>query len=44
MLAAENGHKDLILFLIQRGANLDLMNAVSAHEHMLYYKAGASSY
>ena len=43
MLAAENGHEDLILFLIQRGAtNLDLVNAVSAHEHMLYYKARAS--
>ena len=42
MLAAENGHKDLILILLQRGANLDLMNAVSVHVHMLYYNAGAS--
>ena len=29
MLAAANGHKDVILILIQRGANLDLVNAVS---------------
>ena len=29
MLAAANGHKDAILILIQRGANLDLVNAVS---------------
>ena len=29
MLAAENGHKDVVLILTQRGANLDLINAVS---------------
>ena len=44
MLAARNGHKDVILTLIQRGANLDLVNAVSVHVHMLYYKAQASSF
>ena len=29
MLAAKNGHKDVILILTQRGANLDLVDAVS---------------
>ena len=29
MLAAANGHKDVILILIKRRANLDLVNAVS---------------
>ena len=29
MLAANNGHKDVILILIRRGANLDLVDAVS---------------
>ena len=38
MLAADNGHKDVILILIQRGANLDLVDAVSIHVHMLHYK------
>ena len=38
MSAAHNGHKDVILTLIQRGANLDLVKAVSVHLHMLYYK------
>ena len=37
MLAAGNGHKDVILTLIQRGVNLDLV--VTVHVHMLYYKA-----
>ena len=39
MLAARNGHKDVLLTLIQRGANLDLVDTVSVHLHMLYYKA-----
>ena len=39
MLAARNGHKDVILTLIQRGANLDLVDAVNVHVHILYYKA-----
>ena len=42
MLAACNGHKDVILTLIQRGANLDLVDAVSVHIQMLYYKAQLS--
>ena len=36
MLAAENGHKDVVVFLKQKGANLDLFNKVSVHVHMLY--------
>ena len=36
MLAAENGHKDVVLFLTQKGANLDLVNEVSVHVYMLY--------
>ena len=39
MLAASNGQRDVILTLIQRGANLDLVDTVSVHLHMLYYKA-----
>ena len=35
MLAADNGHKDVILILIQRGANLDLVDAVNIHVNML---------
>ena len=37
MLAAINGHKDVILILThdQRGANLDLVDAVSIHVDML---------
>ena len=38
MLAAENGHKDVVLFLTQKGANLNLINKVSVHVHMLYEK------
>ena len=38
MLAAMNGHKDVVLFLRQKGANLDLVNKVSVHVHMLYEK------
>ena len=44
MLAAYNGHKDVILTLIQRGANLDLVNAVSVHVDILHYKACGSSF
>ena len=36
MLAAENGHKDVVFILAQKGANLDLFNEVSVHVHMLY--------
>ena len=38
MLAAENGHKDVVLVLTQKGANLDLIDRVSVHVHMLYEK------
>ena len=38
MLAAKNGHKDVILTIIQRGANLDFVDGVSVHVHVLYYK------
>ena len=38
MLAAMNGYKDVVLILTQKGANLDLVNKVSVHVHMLYEK------
>ena len=31
MLAAKNGHKDVVLILAQKGANLDLVNSVSVY-------------
>ena len=31
MLAAKNGHKDVILILAQKGADLDLVNSVSVY-------------
>ena len=43
MLAANNGHKDVISILIQRGANISLVDAVSVNVHKLYYKSKASS-
>ena len=42
MLAARNGHKDVILTLLQRGAHLDLVKIISVHLHILYCKALAS--
>ena len=36
MLAAGNGHKDVVFILAQKGANLDLVNRVSVPVHMLY--------
>ena len=39
MLAAMNGHKDVILILTQKGANLNVMNKVSVYVHMLYDKS-----
>ena len=36
MLAAKNGHKDVVLILIQKGADLNLVDNVSVHVHMLY--------
>ena len=41
MLAARNGHKDVIWILIERGANLDLVDSVSVY---VYYKSRASSF
>ena len=38
MLAAENGHKDVVFILTQKGANLDLLDKVSVHVHMLYLR------
>ena len=43
MLGAGNGHKDVISILIQRGANLNIVDPVSVYVHMLYYKSRASS-
>ena len=36
MLAAMNGHKDVVLILTHKGANLDIVNEVSVHVYMLY--------
>ena len=38
MLATKNRHKDVVLILTQKGANLDLFNRVSVHVRMLYEK------
>ena len=38
MLAAKNGHKDVISILTQRRANLDLANAVSINMHTFHFK------
>ena len=38
MLAAKNRHKDVVFNLIQKGANLDLLDKVSVHVHVLYLK------
>ena len=38
MLAANKGHKDIVLILAQKGANLDIVNKVSVHVHMSYNK------
>ena len=35
MLATKNGHKDVVLILTQRGANLDHVDAVSVLVLML---------
>ena len=39
MLAAMNGHKDVVLILAQKGANLNALNIVSVYVHMLYDKS-----
>ena len=44
MLAAEKGLKDIVLILTQKGANLDIINAVSVNLHMLHYKFCITEY
>ena len=39
MLAAKNGHKDVVLILAQKGVDLDLVNRVSVHVRMLYERS-----
>ena len=39
MLAAKNGHKNVVSILTQKGANLNVMNEVSVYVHMLYDKS-----
>ena len=34
MLAAMNRHKDVVLILTHKGANLDIVNKVSVHVNM----------
>ena len=38
MLAVMNGHKDVVLLLLQKGANLDHVNNVSVHVLILFHK------
>ena len=33
MLAAKKGHKDIVLILTQKGANLEVVNKVSIYLH-----------
>ena len=33
MLAAKKGHKDVVLILTRKGANLEVVNKVSIHVH-----------
>ena len=39
MLAAMNGHKDVVMILTHKGANLNIVNEVSVHVYMLYDKS-----
>ena len=39
MLAAMNGHKDVVLILTHKGANLDIVNEVSVRVYILYDKS-----
>ena len=34
MLAAKKGHKDIVLILTQKGANLEVFNKVSIYLHI----------
>ena len=38
MLAVMNGHKDVVLLLLEKGANLDHVSNVSVHILILYHK------
>ena len=38
MLAVMNGHKDVVLLLLQKGANLEHVNIVSVHILILFHK------
>ena len=38
MLAVMNGHKDVVLLLLQKGANLEHVNNVSVHILILFHK------
>ena len=42
MLAARNGHEDVIFMLSKRGRRLNLVDVVSVHVHVLYCKAQVS--
>ena len=44
MLAAKNRHKDVVLILAQKGANLNLVDKVSVHVHTLYEKNRITKY
>ena len=39
MLAAMNGHKDVVLILTQKGASPNFVNKVSVYVRMLYDKS-----
>ena len=39
MLAAKNGHKDVVEILTKNRANIEDFNNVSVHVHMLYDKS-----
>ena len=39
MLAAMNGHKDVVLILTYKGANLDIVNEVFVCVYILYDKS-----
>ena len=42
MLAANNEHKDVVLILTHKGANLDVVNNVSVHVYILYENGSIS--
>ena len=44
MLAVKNGHKDVVEILTKNRANIDVVNNVSVHVHMLYDKSCISEF